>query len=442
MRFFLVSVLILFFEISGLDAAQVNIADFLEKSQKNAWTISPDDFKKTNGSEYMYRWNSAQKKSLHYAANRSGIPLYFLKWQVTEADFNFENKQLNSISLNIYNRSSSTNRQLAKSKNVFLEFLEELRGSLNAFCKKKHSKISIQLINSARCQSCFWESPSAYVVLKWSHDGSGKDNFNANYATVYIYKDKEIFNEKNSSKVVLLTYAELKTRIKTDSNGNRYLQIPMVDQGLRGYCVVACAERVLKYYDANVDQHILAQASGTSGSGTRTTEIESSMKRIGAKCNFHVKEISEYSPLVGNINILKFINKYNRYAKRAGKKKIDVRKVRSYNQLFRMMDEDILVQTKIDYDKSGFKKFKQRVKETLNSGMPVLWCVMLGMIKEAKIPQNMGGHMRLITGYNPETEEMIYSDSWGKGHDFKKISWAKAWAMTQMAYVFIPKNIK
>lgn len=427
---------------SVLEAAQVNIADFIEKSREKAWTMSPEDFKKNNGSDYMYRWNSAQKKSLHYTVIRSGIPLYFLKWQVMEADFNFEKRQLSSISLNIYNKLSNVNAKVATSKNKFLEFLDELRGSLDTFCQKKHSKITIQLINSARCYSCFWESPSAYVVFKWSYDGSGKSNFTANYATVYIYKDKDVFNEKNSSKAAELSYSELKKHIKTDSNGDRYLQIPMVDQGPRGYCVVACAERILKYYEANVDQHILAEASGTSGGGTRISEIESSMKRIGTKCNFNVREVSEYSPLVGNFNILKFIKKYNRHAKRAGKKEINVGKIRTYNQLFKLMDEDILVKTKIDYDKSGFKKFKQRVKDNIDNGVPVLWGVMLGMIKEAKIPQNMGGHMRLISGYNPKTEEIIYSDSWGKGHDFKKISWEKAWAMTQLAYVFIPKNIK
>ncbi len=107
-----------------------------------------------------------------------------------------------------------------------------------------------------------------------------------------------------------------------------------------------------------------------------------------------------------------------------------------------MMDEKILVQTKVHYDKNGFKKFKQKVIKTLDSGIPVLWCVMLGMVKEAKIPQRMGGHLRLITGYNSKTGEMIYSDSWGRGHDFKRISWEKAWTMTQMAYVFIPKKMK
>lgn len=437
--------IIILFGVPGLfrlGAAQVNIADFLKTSGKNAWISSPEDFKKKNGPGHMYRWNSEQKKSLHYAVSRSGVPLYFLKWQVTEADFNFENRQLNSISLNIYNKLCAVNGEAAKSKNDFLGFLDELRSSLNTLCRKEHSKISIQLINSARCYSCFWDSPSAYVVFKWSYDGSGKAAFTANYATVYIYKDKDLFSEKNKSKAAELSYAELKKRIKTDSNGDRYLQIPMVDQGPRGYCVVACAERILKYYNANVDQHILAEASGTSGSGTRTTELESSMKRIGAKCNFNVREVSEYSPLVGNMNILKFIKKYNRYAKRAGKTEINVKKIRSYDQLFSLMDEDILVKTKIDYAKNGYKKFKQRVKENIDSGVPVLWGVMLGMVKEAKIPQNMGGHMRLISGYNPNTEEIIYSDSWGKGHDFKKMSWDKAWAMTQLAYVFIPKNIK
>jgi len=422
------------------EAAQINIADFLNKGGKTVWTTSPANFQKKNGSKYMYRWNSARKKSLHYAANRRRTSLYFSDWQITEADFNFKNNQLNSISLNIYNKSCRTNKCFAENKNVFLKFLKKLRRSITTLCKNKHSKISTKLINSARCQSCFWNTPSAYIVLKWSYDGSHQENFIAHYATVYIYKDKLTFNEVSRSKVAVTSPSDLKSRIKTNKNGDQYLQVPMVDQGKRGYCVVACAERILKYYNVNIDQHILAQAANTSNRGTRTTEIESSMKRVGAKCSFHVKEISEYSPLIGNVNILKFIKKYNRYAKRTGKKVIKVSRVRSYRQLFAMMDEETLVKTKINYDKSGFKKFKKKVKVTIDSGMPVLWGVTLGMVKEGRLPQNVGGHMRLITGYNPKTDEMIYSDSWGKGHDFKKISWGKAWAMTNMAYVFIPKK--
>ncbi len=421
-------------------AAQVNIADFLKKDKETVWTMPAADFQKNNGSRNIYSWNSAQKQSLHYAANRKKGSLYFLNWRVTEADFGFKNNQLISIFLNIYNKSCSTNRPLAVNKNIFVKFLHKLRNSLDTFCKTGHSRISTKLISGARCQSCAWNGPDVYVVFKWSYSGTGKYNFIAHYASVYIYKDKQAFNEKSRSKVTSAKQLDLKSRIKTNKNGDRYLQIPMVDQGKRGYCVVACAERILKYYNVNIDQHILAQAANTSNYGTRITDIEKSLKKVGVKCHFRVKEILKYSPITGRSPILKFVRKYNRYAKHAGRREINIYKVKTYNQLFRMMDEDILVQTRISSDKNGFKKFKARVKATTDSGMPVLWGVILGIVKEAKLPQKMGGHMRLITGYNPKTDEMIYSDSWGKGHDFKKISWGKAWAMTQMAYVFIPRK--
>ena len=417
-----------------------NFGNILKGDTNSLWILTPDKFKKTFVSPEIYKWNSTQKKSLHYAANRTKKSLYFLDWSVTEADFNFENQQLNSMFLNIYNKSCSNNKHLAVKKKTFLAFLGRLRDSLNTFYKVKHSKISIKLINSARCYSCVWDSPSAYVILKWSYDGSNKYNFIVNYATVYLYKNKQDFAKTNNSKAAALSLDELKSHIKINKDGDRYLEIPMVDQGKRGYCVVACAERILKYYKVNIDQHILAQAANTSSKGMLATEIEKSMKKVGAKCNFHVKEISEYSPLVSNSNILKFIKKYNRYAKREGKTVINIRRVRGYKRLFRMMDEEILVKTKIDYYKSDFRKFKIRVQKTIDNGMPVLWGVMLGLVKEAKIPQNIGGHMRLIIGYNPKNEEIIYTDTWGRGHEFKKISWGKAWAMTNMAYVFIPKK--
>ena len=39
--------------------------------------------------------------------------------------------------------------------------------------------------------------------------------------------------------------------------------LPMVDQGDKGYCVVASVERVMRYYGAAVDQHELAQVANS-----------------------------------------------------------------------------------------------------------------------------------------------------------------------------------
>ncbi|MDD5698436.1 MAG: C39 family peptidase [Victivallaceae bacterium] len=431
----------LFLPVSGTaGGAQPDIADFLKQDSKTVWTVSPGDFCKKNGSEKLYRWNSVRRRSLHYAVNAGKGALYFLDWQITEADFYFDANRLSCICLNIYNKSCSTNQQLAAGKNTFLKFLDTLHEALTKFCRTDAGKISTTLINGARCQSCVWNSPAAYIVLKWSYDGTGQYNFAAHYVTIYLYRDEAAFHEKSRSRIAGAEEQELKCRVKTNADGDRYLELPMVDQGQRGYCVVACAERILRYYQVNVDQHVLAEAANTTKNGTLTAEIERSMRSIGTRCRFHVKEISEYTPVTGQFKIINFVKKYNRYAWRAGKKKINVYKVKTYNQLFSLMDEDILVKTRLNYDKNGFRKFQQGVKQAVDAGLPVLWSVLLGMIKEGRLPQNVGGHMRLIIGYNPGANEVIYSDSWGKGHEFKKMSWDKAWAMTEMAHVFIPKK--
>ena len=52
------------------------------------------------------------------------------------------------------------------------------------------------------------------------------------------------------------------------------------------------------------------------------------------------------------------------------------------------------------------------------------------MVEEEQIPQAVGGHMRLIIGYNSIANEVLYSDSWGLGHEEKRMSLDDAWTMT------------
>jgi hypothetical protein len=55
---------------------------------------------------------------------------------------------------------------------------------------------------------------------------------------------------------------------------------------------------------------------------------------------------------------------------------------------------------------------------------------MLGKVPESNITQNAGGHMRLIIGYNLKKDEILFSDSWGAGHELKRMSTADAWTIT------------
>jgi hypothetical protein len=81
--------------------------------------------------------------------------------------------------------------------------------------------------------------------------------------------------------------------------------------------------------------------------------------------------------------------------------------------------------------KSGFTKFKADIHERISKGIPLLWGVVLGIYPEPGIPQTAGGHMRLIIGFNDKKNEILYSDSWGAGHELKRMPVDWAWTVTR-----------
>jgi hypothetical protein len=81
-------------------------------------------------------------------------------------------------------------------------------------------------------------------------------------------------------------------------------------------------------------------------------------------------------------------------------------------------------------NKSDVGKFQRSVESHINEGTPLMWTVMLGKVPEKGIPQNAGGHMRLIIGYNNKTNEIIFTDSWGAGHEIKRMAIDDAWTIT------------
>lgn len=62
--------------------------------------------------------------------------------------------------------------------------------------------------------------------------------------------------------------------------------------------------------------------------------------------------------------------------------------------------------------------------QTVDKGEPLLW----------SIP----GHTRLIVGYNEKASRILYSDSWGAGHERKEMSAAEAVLMTQICFAVHP----
>ncbi|MDA0787389.1 MAG: C39 family peptidase, partial [Proteobacteria bacterium] len=94
---------------------------------------------------------------------------------------------------------------------------------------------------------------------------------------------------------------------------------------------------------------------------------------------------------------------------------------------------------KVTREKTDFMRFKSDIRKYIDTGVPLAWSVMLGRVEEAGLAQPRGGHMRLIIGYNEKTDEVIYSDSWGPRHEFKKMDMGDAWSITMLLHLIAPR---
>jgi hypothetical protein len=203
----------------------------------------------------------------------------------------------------------------------------------------------------------------------------------------------------------------------------------MVDQGQKGYCAVACVERVMRYLGQEVDANELAQiANSDPGSGTNSALMLASLKKLTSRLRVRVKVIEELE----SRRFFRMIEDYNRAAKRSKKEQLpdpDTGYFSDFSTYYRLMNASVLkeVRTKNRNDVSAFVR---TVQQQINAGVPMLWSVQLGVIPERGIPQTGGGHMRLIIGYNAKKNEIIYSDSWGAGHEQKRMTADDAWTIT------------
>jgi hypothetical protein len=203
--------------------------------------------------------------------------------------------------------------------------------------------------------------------------------------------------------------------------------VPMVDQGQKGYCVVASVERVLRYYGADVDQHELAQIANTATEGgTSPDAMMESLRKLTMRMGVKAREVVSFEAA----EFFGMIKDYNREAKRAKLPEVDLGgRVVDISACYQQMKPEILreVRTKTPAD---FGRFQREIRRSIDAGIPLLWSVQLGLVPEAGLSQARGGHMRLIIGYDPASGDLFYSDSWGIGHERKRMPAADAWTIT------------
>ena len=152
-----------------------------------------------------------------------------------------------------------------------------------------------------------------------------------------------------------------------------------------------------------------------------------SLKKLSNRLRVKIRTIEPFEAK----QFLEIIKDYNRIAKR-GKQASEIdlsNHLLNVTAIYAQMKPDVLREARTK-NKSDTDRFLRLVQSHIDQGIPLLWSVILGIVPEQKAPQGLGGHMRLIIGYNEKSREILYSDSWGIGHELKRMSVDDAWTMT------------
>jgi len=199
---------------------------------------------------------------------------------------------------------------------------------------------------------------------------------------------------------------------------------------------VATAERLFGYYGMTIDQHELAQiAKSSADRGTSSEVMLEALKKAGSKLGVRVREHESLD--LGSFKDL--LSSYNRLARRQklDKVELDGRSI-DIAAVYRRLDAAVLLESRTGRG-NDFRRFTDLVGRSVEAGIPVVWSVIVGLYPEVPPPTGFGGHMRLIIGFNRTTGELLYTDSWGAGHELKRLAAGVAYAMTTGVYTIEPR---
>jgi hypothetical protein len=222
----------------------------------------------------------------------------------------------------------------------------------------------------------------------------------------------------------------------------------MVNQGQKGYCAAATVERIMKYYGAEVDQQIIAQiAQSDSARGTNAEILFNVIEKNSAKLNVKVEKVMTEKIFSNVSNFKRFHDVYNDFAAQKRYKRYKFKKLLSssgkdrtfdFNTFFNVYFYDAFLRARME-DEKNYDRFKVAIRNSINNGVPLIWIAFV--FEKSKPGQRIGNvalHMNIINGCDG-LKSIIYTDSWGKGHERKFMRMQDAWARTLMLAKIMPK---
>ena len=203
----------------------------------------------------------------------------------------------------------------------------------------------------------------------------------------------------------------LRARVERRPNGDVILRdIPMVNQGPKGYCVPATWERVMRYMGIAADMYILAMAGGTRpGGGTSANDIAWAVRDAVVAAGRRMERPKVKLTASG---VAKFI------------------------------DEGLPLMWSMYTTEEFNAAADRRLEERLQMTDSQTWAASLEPARKAArkwVKDREAGHVCMIVGYNEKTDELAVSDSWGPRFAERWITPEEAKAISQDDfYVILP----
>lgn len=344
---------------------------------------------RTSDSSSFRRYASADERVL--GARPHSLALYGRHGRVDQISMVFANKGDLEVSEGGRRGSGDYRRQILVDARVIREALTKTLGPSNAgrFGQSARTRERVDR----------WDWNGHAILLAAPRD---------EYVAVRIVPTAVADGEAQARVTDLALRATLKTRVEHRPNGDVILRdIPMVDQGPKGYCVPATWERALRYLGIPADMYVLAKVGQTDPGGGTTLEA----MRAG------VAEIVH----------------------RNGRRLVTFGGRVTPGVVASHIDEGrpILWAMFVDFDL--YLELARRMSVRRHAP----WTAYAGSLEEPRRaarrlranPEN--GHVCMIIGYNPTTNEIAISDSWGPHFAERWITIEEANAISQGEFTVV-----
>ncbi|MBE7494115.1 MAG: C39 family peptidase [Verrucomicrobiaceae bacterium] len=393
-----------------LPALSANLDSLLNFAELWAWsadsmemhyTAKADDPKQQKKPP-QFEWMSADKSrarfSRHMFSNvETKLTMFAGSINVQEAVLEFVNGKAAKSTISFYNRGDNGDIEVAEFDRIFKAIGQNLGQVLKVAPKRQLMSTNAALPVSG----WMWNSPAATALLEYNEYNVPGKALKPEFLRLKLAAPGQA-DFTMGRMVTGVQSMELVKRVTKKPDGDVYITgVPMVDQGQKGYCVAASCQRLFEYMRIPCDQHEMAQlVSVDAESGANVFGMQKSLAKIDGR--FKVT----FKPL---------INPEQYYSGSTGKRRV------------------------------SDKQFTSIVKEYVNKGVPLLWALELGRVEEdPPLPgsgQTRGGHMRMIIGYNEAKRQILFTDSWGAGHELKRMPLLGAYDVTIGLYSMAPRGL-